>query len=111
MILVDAPGAWAKLSLRIVVPAVGVTAGFLLLCVWLVLRSQRRAVATGPDALIGETGRCVHAIESGQLGKVVFHGEVWTATSDEDIDENEAIVVTAIEGRTAHVRRAHHEGE
>jgi membrane-bound serine protease (ClpP class) len=112
MILFDGPGEWARLSLNIVVPAVALSAGFLLLCVWLVVRSQRRRVITGERALIGERGRVVEAIGGGlQAGKVVFHGEMWSARSDHAIAKGEQVCVAGIEGRVAHVRRAESSGE
>ena len=110
MILFDAPGDWAKLSLSVVAPTIFVTSAFFVLCVWLVVRSQRRKVVTGHEALVGETGRTVEPIRGGQPGKVVFHGEVWTAASEEEIDTDQMIEVTAIEGRIAHVRRVLSEG-
>jgi membrane-bound serine protease (ClpP class) len=87
-----------------------VTALFFVLCVWLVVRSQRRKVVTGHQAMVGATGRVVEAIPAGQTGKVVFHGEVWSASSEASIEKDETIEVTAIEGRIAHVRKALPEG-
>jgi membrane-bound serine protease (ClpP class) len=110
MILFDAPGDWAKLSVAVVLPTVLVTALFFLLCVWLVVRSQRRRVVTGQQAMVGEVGRVVVGIEAGATGKVVFHGEVWSATSEQRIEKDETIEVLSIEGRIAHVRRALPEG-
>jgi membrane-bound serine protease (ClpP class) len=110
MILFDAPGDWAKLSLGVVVPTVIVTAGFFVLCVWLVVRSQRRRVVTGPEALVGETGRAVDELVPGVPGKVVFHGEVWNATSDEPVEKGGKVEVLAVEGRLARVRQVHPEG-
>jgi membrane-bound serine protease (ClpP class) len=107
MILFDAPGEWARLSLSIVVPSVVLSSAFFLLCVWLVVRSQRRRVITGERALIGESGRVVEAIGGGsRVGKVVFHGEMWSARSADPIAAGEQVCVAGIEGRVAHVRRA-----
>lgn len=106
MILFDAPDGWARLSLSVVGPTVAVFAGFFVLCVWLVARSQRRPVVSGERALVGETGRVVEAIGGGaRLGRVVFHGEMWHARSDLAIEVEKRIEVLAIEGRVAHVRR------
>lgn len=106
MILFDTPGDWARVNLRVIVPAVAVTAGFFVLCVWLVVRGQRRAVVTGESALVGERGRVVEAIAGGDApGKVIFHGEMWSARSDGAIAVGEPVEVEAIEGRVAHVHR------
>ena len=112
MILFDAPGEWARLSLSIVAPSIILSASFFMLCVWLVVRSQRRSVITGERALVGEEGRVVESIGGGpQAGKVVFHGEMWSARSDDAITAGERVRVAAIEGRVAHVRRAEPPGE
>ena len=80
------------------------TAGFFLLCVWLVIRGQKRPVSSGPAALVGETGRVVHRIGGGQeAGKVVFHGEVWDAVASEAIPVNARVRVLNVEGRLARV--------
>jgi membrane-bound serine protease (ClpP class) len=109
-ILFDTPGDWAKLSLKVILPVVLVTAGFFVLCVWLVVRSQKRRVVTGHRALVGEFGRVVEAIAAGGRGKVVFHGEIWTATSDESLEHDDRIEVVEIEDRLARVKRATPEG-
>jgi membrane-bound serine protease (ClpP class) len=106
MILFDTPDEWARLSLSVVGPTVAVFAGFFVLCVWLVARSQRRPVVSGEQALVGETGRVVEAVGGGtRLGRVLFHGEMWHARSDLAIEAGDRIEVLAIEGRVAHVRR------
>jgi membrane-bound serine protease (ClpP class) len=110
MILFDTPGDWARLSLRVVLPVVLLSAGFFVLCVWLVVRGQRRAVITGGRAMVGEIGRVVEPIGAA-AGKVVVHGEMWSARSDEPIDVGDRVEVEAIEGRIAHVHRVAPEGD
>lgn len=108
LMLFDSGQAWAKLSLRVMIPGLAVFAGFFVLCAWLVVKGQRRPPVTGRDALLGERGRVVDAIPGGAMpGKVVFHGEVWDAVADEFIGEEREIEVVGIEGRTARVRPAH----
>jgi membrane-bound serine protease (ClpP class) len=103
--LFDSTEAWARVSLRVLIPSVLVFAGFFLVCVWLVARSQKRPVRSGPAALIGETGRVIQAIAGDDAtGKVVFHGEVWDAASAEPIPEGARVRVTSVTGRLAQVR-------
>jgi membrane-bound serine protease (ClpP class) len=107
LLLFDSPEPWARVSLRVLVPAVAGFAGFFVLCVWLAVRAQRRPVTTGPQALVGEQGRVVVAIGGGDaVGKVVFHGETWNAQSAAAIPAGATVVVAAVNGRTARVRRA-----
>ena len=41
------------------------------------------------------------ALVPGLPGKVVFHGEVWNATSDEPVEKGGTVEVLAVEGRLA----------
>ncbi|MBU8871161.1 MAG: nodulation protein NfeD [Gemmatimonadales bacterium] len=104
LMLFESTEEWARLSLGVMIPSVIVFAGFFLLCAWLVLRSQKRPASSGAEALIGETGRVVQAIEGGTVpGKIVFHGEVWDAIAQEPIAEGSRIRVAGVEGRLAKV--------
>jgi len=105
LLLFDSPEPWARLSLRVMIPAVAVFAGFFVLCVWLVVRGQRRPALGGKTALAGERGRGVEAIAGlDQPGKVVFHGEMWDAVADAAIAVGERIEVIGVRGRVARVR-------
>ena len=104
LMLFDSPEQWARLSLRVMIPSVAVFGGFFILCIWLVVRGQKRPPALGPAALIGETGRIIEAIDGiDATGKVVFHGEIWNAAGTEAIPNGAQVRVTAIEGRLARV--------
>jgi len=104
LMLFDSPEEWARLSLRVLVPSVIVFAGFFLLCVWMVVRGHRRRVTTGPEALVGEVGRVIRGIDpGGGPGKVVVHGEIWDAVSDQEIPAQTRARIVALEGRLARV--------
>jgi membrane-bound serine protease (ClpP class) len=104
LMLFDSPEQWARLSLRVLVPSVMVFAGFFLLCVWMVIRAQKRRVTTGPEALVGETGRVLKALEpGGEPGKVLFHGEIWDAVCESSVARNGRVRVLSVEGRLARV--------
>jgi membrane-bound serine protease (ClpP class) len=107
LMLFDSPEPWARVSLRVLIPAVMAFAGFFVLCVWLVIRGHRRPTVTGASALVGEEGRVVRAIGGGHArGKVAFHGEIWDAVANEAVPEGGRVVVTAVTGRVATVRPA-----
>jgi len=104
LMIFDSPEEWARLSLRVLIPTVIVFAGFFILCVWLVVRAQKRPVTTGLGALVGETGRLVQGIEDpGQPGKMVCHGEIWNARADLPLAIDTQVRVVAVEGRTLRV--------
>ena len=104
LMIFDSPQEWARLSLRVLIPTVIVFAGFFLLCVWLVVRAQKRPVTTGLGALVGETGRLVQGIENpAETGKVVCHGEIWDARADLPLAIDSRVSVVAVEGRVVKV--------
>ncbi len=106
LMLFDADQPWAKVSLPVLIPSVAVFGGFFVLCVWLVIRGQKRPVVTGKAALVGEHGRVVEAIPGGSKpGKVVFHGEMWDAVAEEAISTADQVEVVTVEVRLAMVRR------
>jgi len=106
LMLFDADQPWARVSLPVLIPSVAVFGGFFVLCVWLVIRGQKRPVVTGKAALVGEHGRVVEAIPGGSKpGKVVFHGEMWDAVAEEAISTADQVEVVTVEGRLAKVRR------
>jgi len=105
LMLFDSAEPWAKVSMSVLIPAILVFSGFFVLCVWLVVRGFRRPTVSGKRALVGEHGRVVEAIPGGESpGKVVFHGEMWSAVAEQPLTAGVSVVVTAIVGRLAHVR-------
>jgi membrane-bound serine protease (ClpP class) len=107
LMLFDSSEPWARVSLGVMVPALAVFAGFFLLCVWLVVRGQKRAPITGPESIVGEHGRVVRAIGGGggARGKVVVHGEIWDAVADDPLEVGQQVEIVAIDGRVMHVVR------
>ncbi len=105
LLLFDSPDPWARVSLRVMIPAVTLFAGFFVMCVWLVVRGYRRPAFSGPPSLVGEQGRVVEALGGGEVaGKVVFHGEIWDAVAEVPIPADALVLVTDVAGRLAHVR-------
>ena len=54
---------------------------------------------------IGEAGHAITRIIPGQNGQVHTHGEIWTATADEMVEERDTICVVGVKGLTLTVRR------
>ena len=105
LMLFDSSQPWARVSLSVLIPAVLVFGGFFVLCVWLVVRGQKKPVVTGKGALTGERGRVVTTIPGGEgTGKVVFHGEMWDATAGVPVDAGQYVLVMEIDGRVARVQ-------
>jgi membrane-bound serine protease (ClpP class) len=96
--------AGVRVSRELVVTMTVLFSGFLLLIVTLVVRGQRRPIAVGAEAMVGEIGRAHERLSPS--GTVLVHGEYWAADSDEPVDAGERVRVTAVEGLRLRVRRA-----
>jgi membrane-bound serine protease (ClpP class) len=96
--------AGVQVSRELVVTMTVLFSGFLLLIVTLVVRGQRRPIAVGAEAMVGEIGRAHERLAPS--GTVLVHGEYWAADSDEPVDAGERVRVMAVEGLRLRVRRA-----
>jgi membrane-bound serine protease (ClpP class) len=96
--------AGVRVSRELVVTMTVLFSGFLLLIVTLVVRGQRRPIAVGAEAMVGEIGRAHERLAPS--GTVLVHGEYWAADSDEPVDAGERVRVMAVEGLRLRVRRA-----
>jgi membrane-bound serine protease (ClpP class) len=90
----------------VIVPVVAGIAAVLVFLVRLAVAAQLRKPATGAAGMVGETGTVLEAIPAGGTGRVLTHGEVWTAWSSEAIAEGAEVEVVAVEGLRATVRPA-----
>jgi membrane-bound serine protease (ClpP class) len=93
-----------RVSRRVVFAVAGLFSAFLILVATVVVRGQRRPVAVGAEAMVGEIGLAQQRLAP--TGTVLVHGEYWTADSDEPVDAGERVRVTAVEGLRLRVRRA-----
>jgi membrane-bound serine protease (ClpP class) len=84
------------LSLSVVGVTVLVSAGLFLMVLSMLLRSRRRPVVTGQEALLGAKGECI--IWRGIEGRVQVQGEVWRARADEALLPGTRIRVVGREG-------------
>jgi membrane protein implicated in regulation of membrane protease activity len=55
--------------------------------------------------MVGQRGTAIAAIPAGGMGRISAFGEIWNARSAEAVAAGESIVVVAIDGLTATVRR------
>jgi membrane-bound serine protease (ClpP class) len=94
-----------RIRLGVIIPAVAATALFFAFAVAKGILAQRRQPAGGLSGLVGETGVARTAIEPGAEGRVLVHGELWTAESDEPIRAGERVQVLSGEGLRLRVGR------
>ena len=85
-----------ELSLSVVIASSAVTAGLMILVLAMLLRSRRKAVVTGKEALIGASGKVVEW--SNGAGRVRILGELWRARASEALRSGDRIRVRDRDG-------------
>jgi membrane-bound serine protease (ClpP class) len=104
MMLIDSPLPELQIGLRFIVPITLGISGVVLFLVQLAVKAQRHRPVTGEAGMIGEPGVTLSPIAPGRAGRVLTHGEVWTAQADEVIPAGTPVRVTAIVGLLLTVR-------
>jgi membrane-bound serine protease (ClpP class) len=103
IMLFESPFPFFKLSLKVILPAVILTAMFFSLTIYLAVKAYKRKPVTGAEGLIGLEGTAKTDIYND--GQVFVHGEIWRAWSDEPIKAGEKIIVEKIENLKLKVRK------
>lgn len=85
-----------QVGLGLIIPAAIITALFFAIIVGMGLRAQSRKVVTGIEGLVGETGTV--SIDLNPNGKILVHGEIWTAHSPQPVLRGSRVKVTAVNG-------------
>jgi membrane-bound serine protease (ClpP class) len=90
----DVPGF--ELSPAVIAGTVAVTAGLFLLVLSMLLRSRKRSIVTGKEALIGAEGEAVWWQET--EGRVRVKGEIWRARAARPLAAGSRVKVIEREG-------------
>ena len=70
------------------------------------VRAQLTQPVTGSSGMIEQYGEAIGPIGASTVGKVLTHGEIWSAISREDILKGDRVRVVAVDGMQLTVRRA-----
>ena len=105
LMLIDSPLPEMQIGLRMIVPITLSIAGILLFLVRLAVRAQQQRSVTGEAGMLDEVGQALSSISAGGVGRVQTHGEIWTATSEQDIAAGDRVKVVAVKGLLLTVRR------
>jgi len=97
-----APGF--ELSTAVVIGAAIGSAALFLLALAALLRSRKRPVVTGGEALIGATGETVWW--QGHEGRIRVAGEIWRARAEAPLADGSRVKVVGRDGLVLHVRPA-----
>lgn len=104
LMLIDSPVPELQIGLRLIVPITLGLSAILLFLVRLAVQAQTTRPVTGASGMLGDLGRALTSIEPGGVGRVMTHGEIWTATADEPISAGDAVRVSAVSGLVLTVR-------
>jgi len=103
MMLFESPDPALRASLGVVLPLALVTSALFAVAVGLSVKTLRSKPKTGREGMIGLRGVARSALAP--KGTVEVRGELWSAVSEEPVEEGEAVVVTEMEGLVLKVRR------
>lgn len=104
LMLIDSADPYVQISRAVIFATVLVSTSFFVIVIYYVTRTQRRPAFSGSEGMVGERGKAVSAIAP--EGRVFVHGELWTAHSEEPIEEGATVeVVAMIPGMKLEVRR------
>jgi membrane-bound serine protease (ClpP class) len=92
------------ISIAFVVSVAVVFGLFLFWMISYLLKLRRRGAVTGKGSILGGTGTAMESFSG--AGKVWLEGESWAAVSKVQIEKDQEVVVTAIDGLTLEVQPA-----
>ncbi|MBM4439749.1 MAG: nodulation protein NfeD [Candidatus Rokubacteria bacterium] len=105
LMLFDAAELGFRISWRVIIPTIGVTAGLFLFVLAIGVRALRRRPSLGSEGLVGEIGVVREALAP--AGRVAVHGELWNAIADPPPAEaGTRVRIVAVEGLTLRVAPA-----
>jgi len=91
MILFDSPLPGGRIPMRSIIAVVVFLLAFFFVVVRSVVLAHRGQVTTGMQGLVGETGVAIRDFAAD--GKVFVHGEIWNATSEDEIKRDDKVTV------------------
>ncbi|TAJ10542.1 MAG: nodulation protein NfeD [Nitrospirae bacterium] len=98
----DAP--FLQISWSVILPVVALAAGLTLLMVGMGVRVMRRQPTTGREGMVGLVG--VAKTPVAPHGKILVHGELWEAISEQPLQPGDQAEVMKLVGLTLYVKPA-----
>ena len=105
LMVIDSPAPELQLGWPFILPSMLALGLIVMLLTRLGVRSQLTRPVTGRSGMLEQPGRTTEPIPAGGAGTVLAHGELWSATSDEEIGADEPVRVVAVEGMRLVVKR------
>ena len=105
LMLVDTPAPELQLGLPFIFSTMLALAVIVGSMVRLAVRAQKTLAVTGSAGMIDNIAHVISPIPTDGAGRVLTHGEIWSATSSESIEEGESVRVVMVDGMTLMVKR------
>jgi len=102
ILLFDPEVLGSTVSIPLVASFSLVSFAFFIFLLRFLVNSRKAKVVSGPKNLIGVEGTILHSTQDGY--KVSLQGEIWDATSTENFEVNETVVVSNITGLILSIR-------
>ena len=104
LFLIDPESPYGDIPKSVIVTVALASSAFFLIAGRFGLRAQRRKKITGAEGMVGEEGEAITTFKKGR-GKVLVHGEIWNAESDQRIRKGDRIKVVGVKGLILKVER------
>ncbi|MCX7879227.1 MAG: nodulation protein NfeD [Ignavibacteria bacterium] len=104
LMLIDAPGEFMRISLSLILTTVIFSFIFFTFIITLGIKAQFRRKTLGFDELIGTEAKVVEKIRPNEKGRIMLKGELWFATSDEEIPEGTIVTIQKADSFTLFVK-------
>ncbi len=105
LFLIDTSKTNLAVSHQIIYGAAAALSVIILGVGFILARDRRGRAKTGVEGLVGEVGEVREPIRPGTPGKVFVHGEVWRASSEEELPAGARARVSAVQGLEIQVQR------
>ena len=103
IMLIDSDDPAMQISRMILYPTLGMTFLFSIGSIYLAKKSHQLRTTTGMEGLLGKIGVVKETLNP--EGRVLVHGEVWSAESDTVISVGEKVSVEVVKGLKIQVRK------
>ena len=103
IMLIDSDDPAMQISKMILYPTLGMTFLFSIGSIYLAKKAHQLRTTTGMEGLLGEIGVVKETLNP--EGRVLVHGEVWSAESDTVISVGEKVSVEVVKGLKIQVRK------
>ena len=102
LMLVKTDAPFLQISWAVILPVVILAAGLTLLMVGMGVRAMGRQPTTGREGMVGLVG--VAKTSVAPQGKILVHGELWEAISEQPLQPGDQAEVVKLDGLTLHVK-------